>query len=354
MSRPAWSHPVEFRVAIIARMDRAGASVSVSERAPRVPTTERRRRWTPVSALEFVGCDSCRMTLAEYEAYPEDGRKIEFFDSEAGLAWMVSEPETLAHADAGSRLVELVHEIAMVRGSPVRCSGAGGLRLLDPDAGQVRAIHPDQMVFLHPERLDPAHRSFLRVGQDVHPDVVLEVDHTRDTRRDKLALYEEWGFPELWVEVPDAYIPSRPRGLRPEVRIYQLRGERYVESGTSRAFPGWRAEEIHEALNEPVLSAGMRAVLMRVGLALGEREGTGPDDDALLASVRTAGRAEGRAEGHAELLRAFLAARGIAPPPGFPSAEQRAALAATSEADTVAAALSADDFADFLARLGIP
>lgn len=330
-------------------MDRVGASPSVVEPAPRVPAPAGTRRWTPVSALEFVGCDSCRMTLAEYEDYPEDGRKIEFFDSEAGLAWMAREPETLAHSEPGARLVELVHEIAMVRGSPVRCSGAGGLRLLDPAAGQVRAIHPDQMVFLHPGRLDPAPRSFVRVGQDVYPDVVLEVDHTRDTRRDKLALYEEWGFPELWVEVPDAYIASRPRGLRPELRIYALREDRYVESGTSRAFPGWRADEIHEALNEPVVSAGTRAVLKRVGLALGEREGTGPEDDVLLGSVL----AEGRAEGRAELLRAFLVARGIAVPASFPSARQLAALAATSEADTVAAAVSADDFAGFLARLGI-
>ena len=39
------------------------------------------------------------------------------------------------------------------------------------------------------------------VGEDDFPDVVLEVDHTTDVHRGKLALYESWGFPEVWAEV---------------------------------------------------------------------------------------------------------------------------------------------------------
>ena len=72
------------------------------------------------------------------------------------------------------------------------------------------------------------------------------------------------------------------------------------------------------------------------------------------AEGRMEGRAEGRMEGRAALLRAFLAARGMAVPPDFPSARQVTALTATSEADSLAAAARADDYADFLARLGIP
>ena len=47
---------------------------------------------------------------------------------------------------------------------------------------------------------------------------------------------------------------------------------------------------------------------------LGEREGTGPDDDPLLGSQRRRSRAEGRAG----LARAMLAARGIEVAAGFP------------------------------------
>ena len=112
-----------------------------------------RRRWTPVSALEFAGCDAIRMTLAEYEALGDDD-KVEFFDSAAGLAWRIREPVALQHEGPGRRLVAALERIGMTRGSPIRCIGAGGLRLLDVETGQVRAIHPDEMVFLHPESGD--------------------------------------------------------------------------------------------------------------------------------------------------------------------------------------------------------
>ena len=113
----------------------------------------RQRRWTPVSALEFAGCGAIRMTLAEYEALGDDDR-VEFFDSAAGLAWRVQEPVALQHEGPGRRLVAALERIGMTRGSPIRCIGAGGLRLLDVETGQVRAIHPEEMVFLHPESGD--------------------------------------------------------------------------------------------------------------------------------------------------------------------------------------------------------
>ena len=65
-------------------------------------------------------------------------------------------------------------------------------------------------------------------------------------------------------------------------------------------FPGWTAVEIHAALNEETFSAETSAVLERVGTVLGEREGTGPDDDPLLGAQRRRSRARGHAEGHAK------------------------------------------------------
>ena len=344
-------------------LDVPGAGYNVAagmEPAYGTPTRET-RRWTPVTALRFVGCESCRMTLREYEDYPEDGRKIEFFDSEAGLAWMLRDGPRREHEEPARRLTALVERISLTRGSPVRCLGESQVRLLDPDSRQVRLIHPDEMVFLQPERAGDARRGFLRVGEDAYPDVVLEVDHTTDIRRSKLALYEEWGFPELWVEVPDAYSAGRPRGLRPELRIYRLAGERYVLSHESRAFPGWQGSEIHRALNEPVVSAETSAVLARVGRALGEREGTGPDDDPLLCEQRAAARREGRAEGVAEgiarMVDAMLRERGISVPANVPAGvagRYRDVLRRASEEQLLGAVAAADSFADFLSRLEGP
>ena len=57
---------------------------------------------------------------------------------------------------------------------------------------------------------DSSSGKVVEVGLDALPDVVLEVDNTTDVRRGKLGLYESWGFPEVWVVVPDEPEPNRP------------------------------------------------------------------------------------------------------------------------------------------------
>ena len=78
------------------------------------------------------------------------------------------------------------------------------------------------------------------VGEDDFPDVVLEVDHATDVHRGKLALYEAWGFPEVWVEVPDAPSPSRPHRRPSGLTIHVLEHGRFRVAAASRAFPGSR------------------------------------------------------------------------------------------------------------------
>ena len=337
-----------------------GTGATTLEQARRVSSPPRKRRWIPVSALEFVGCESCRMTMAEFKARRDE--RVEFFDSEAALAWMVRDGPYREHEEPRFRLAALVHEISQTRGSRIRCLGETELRLLDTESRQVRSINPDQMVFLHPEQVDRMSAGYLRVGEDAYPEVVLEVDNTTDVRRNRLKLYEEWGFPEVWVEVPNTISPSRPRGLKTGLRIYLLEGERYALSTESRAFPGWRAAEIHRALNEIVVSAETSAVLARVGRTLGEREGTGPDDDPLLGPTRrqklAQGRAEGIAQGRAQaragLVRGMLESRDIAVSADFTGPRDRAVIAAASDEAVLSAASSAESESDFVARLTPP
>ena len=323
---------------------------------------ESRGRGTPRSELEFPGCYARPMTRTQYEAH--EGR-VEFFDSRAEIAWMVREPAHAPHERPRYRLVELLARIALVRGSPIKGLGETRIRWTEAGSGEHRSIHPDQMLFLHPDRTEGKISQYLDVGEDPYPDVVLEVDSTTDVRRNRLKLYEDWGFPELWVEVPAAYAPGRPAGLRSGMRIYLLEAGRYVPSEESRAFPGWRAVEIHRALNESVLSEETSAVLSRVGEALGEREGTGPEDDPLLRQQRAEGRAEGVAEGRAEgvaegvgrVARALLRQRGVPVPPEFPAGlaiRDLDALRAASAKRLLDAASAADSVTDFLARLDDP
>ena len=294
------------------------------------------------------------MTRAQYAEH--EGR-VEFFDSRAAIVWMVREPAHAPHERPRNRLGHLLERIAQVRGSGIESLGEVEIRRTEFGSGEHQSIHPDQMVFLRPEHTKGKVSQYLNVGEDPYPDVVLEVDSTTDVRRNRLELYAAWGFPEVWVEVPDAYAPSRPAGLRSGLRIYLLEAGRYALSEESVAFPGWRAAEIHRALNERVISHQTSAVLSRVGRRLGEREGTGPDDDPLLRGQRAEGRTEGVAEGRTAMIRALLRQRSVPVPRDFPAglaASYREALRAASEERILAAISAANSFADFLTRLDDP
>ncbi len=187
----------------------------------------------------------------------------------------------------------------------------------------------------------------------------LEVDHTTDVRRGKLLQYEAWGFPELWVEVPDRVASSHPRGLIPGLTIYLLGENGYEVAPESRAFSGWGAFEIHDAMNETTPSALTCVVLERVGMTMGAEEGTGPDDDPLLRSQRRKGYNIGHAQGHAEgqtagraaLACGILRSRGIEISPGLADTLQEApAFAESSDATIAAAAMAAESETDFLRR----
>ena len=265
--------------------------------------------------LEFPGCLEVRLTRADIEQY--EGR-IEFWDARTELAMVAEPPPTLAHEIPSQRLAKLATLMAAARGSPIETFGAVDLLQLAGDGEWRRIMQADQTVYLNPgEHTPPGDR--IKVGEDRLPDVVLEVDNTTDVRQGKLYLYESWGFPEVWVEVPDKPSRSRSKSLPPGLTIHALERGRFVETPVSRAFPGWTAVEIHRAMNEPALSEETVAALRRVGRRMGAAEGTGPDDDPFLGAERRESRSEGRAESHAEVraevlhgaLQQVFAARGI-------------------------------------------
>ena len=251
----------------------------------------------PLSELEFAGCEAFPLTRGEYDRY--EGR-LEVWDAETETAWRVRSPTSPAHESPAARLAGLVERIAMVRGSFIGCYGTTDLLVRDAEGKPRRVMQADEVVYLYPSRADLLGAAAIVVGEHPLPDVVLEVDHTTDVRRGKLRLYESWGFPELWVDVPERRASSRPRRRRAGLTIHLLEGGAYRESPVSRAFPGWRAAAIHTALNEAEPSGWTHAMLEHLGRTLGERDGTGPDDDALSRSLLDQGRAEGHAKGRAE------------------------------------------------------
>ena len=323
----------------------------------------------PSSELAFPGCKPVHLPREKLELY--DGR-LEFWDGATETAW-VCEPNSPYHEKPGGALPGLVERIAQVRGSPITCYGSMDLMVRDERGRPSRILQADQSVYLHPGRARLPGAVAMEWGEHDFPDVVLEVDHTTDVYRGKLKLYEAWGFPEVWVEVPNHRAASRPKRRRAGLTMHVLEDGAYRESAESRAFPGWSAEEVHVSFNERVRSAETCAVLERVGRVLGKREGTGPDDDPMLRSLRVRsreegevvgkvlgrmeglvegerkGRVEGRVEGRAGMVRAILSSRGIGFSEDFPAGVP--GLAESPEAVIVAAALACDGERDFRARI---
>ena len=264
--------------------------------------------------LEFPGCRSGRLTAEQLDALEEDPKnRFEYWDRDTETVWMVREPAGAPHERPGCRLVECTQVIAASRGSGMTCLGAVDLCLLDEQGRRRKIMQADQCVYLRPARARVPTDGGMELGGHDFPDVVLEVDHTTDIRRGKLKLYEAWGFPEIWVEVPDRYTRSRRRGVRPGVTIWlQGKDGRYRESPASRAFPGWRAEEIHAALGEAPWTEEICEALDRVGRTLGAVEGTTPDDLGWVRRHRDEVRAEGEARANTR-VKALLMDKVLGP-----------------------------------------
>ncbi len=149
--------------------------------------------------------------------------------------------------------------------------------------------------------------------------------------------------------MPDERAAGRLRGRRPGLTIHRLVAGAYHASAASGVFPGWTAVEIHAGLNETMLSERTFAVLQRVGVVLGARDGTGPDDDPMLGWHRREGPSQGRTAARVEMVREMLRARAIAL--SDENLAQLPALEAASDEALVRAALACNGAADFFARL---
>ncbi len=307
------------------------------------------------TAADFPGCRPVPLPREELD---DCEMRLEYWDAATETAW-ICDPVSSYHEGPTQRLTGLVRLIAAVRGAPMECFGHTDLTERDAHGEPRLIMQADEMVYLHPARARLP-RPVLTIGEHDFPEVVLEVDHTTDARRRKLPQYEAWGFPEVWIEVPEADAPSRPRSRRSGLTIHLLEDGAYREAAASRAFPGWAVAEIHAALNEQTFSAETSAALERVGAVLGEREGTGPDDDPLLGAQRRRSRAEGHAEGHAAgraegraaglvaLARALLAARGVEVSAGFPGVPGFAELPEHVIAEAATGCVSEADFRERL------
>ena len=287
----------------------------------------------------FPGCEPFPLPESALEEY--EGR-LEFWDGLTETAWKVSEPTSPQHEGPSRRLARVTERIAALRGLPIASFGSSDLVQRDAARRLRWLMQADEVLYLHPDRVRLAPK--IDVDADPLPDVVLEVDHSADVRRRKLGIYQESGFPEFWVLVP--WESSR---RAPGLAIH-VRGEAgYAETSESRAFPGWRAEEIHRALTETPWSAETVRTVERVARAMGAREGARPEDDPFTRSITLKAEAKGRNEMLEANVRAVLRARDIEA--ALASEEDRMFFGAVPAETLMTAALACTGEADFRRRV---
>ena len=297
----------------------------------------RRRLSSSGAEAGFPGCEAVSMNAEQFERCD---RHVEYWDAQDGVAWMVRDV-SIEHERPLSRLAVLVHRIAEKRGAPMLCCGTTSLYDRD-SVGNARVMEADQAVYLDGVGAQ-AIRSPILIREGQGPDIVLEVDHTTDSRRHKLGIYEEWCVPEVWIEVPDAPARGRPKSRRSGLAIYVFdeKTKHYREAAASEALPGWTAAEIHLALNEGIVSESTLKAVARVGQTMREQEGNEPLSPNAFATRVAAERTE--------MVYAILARRGISFVPDFLADDS--SLAALDVDRIVEAALACDSAADFLVYL---
>ena len=184
----------------------------------------------------FPGCHPVRISREEIA---DCEIRFEYWDADTEIAMICDPPVSYYHERPAHRLAQLARLIAAARGAPIEAVGHTDLLVRNARGERQRIMQADQILFLRPAQTIPVGKA-IEVAVDALPDVVLEVDNTTDVRRGKLRLYESWGFPEVWVEVPDEPEPNRPASLRSGLTIHvQARG-RLRPVPTSRALTGRR------------------------------------------------------------------------------------------------------------------
>ena len=287
------------------------------------------------------GCRPVPLSRREIARY--EGR-YEYWDGATEVAWEVHDVSA-RHEEPCGRLVELVKDIGKMRGKPISTYGTADLQERKADGTRVQAARADQLIYLDCPAGPP---QTIVVGDFPMPDVVFEVDLTTDVRDRKLGVYAAWGIPELWVEVPDASMPSKRK--RPGLSIHVLKDGQYRQRAESDAFPTLSARELHRALNEPWTSSFTVATGRRVGEAMGRLTGTGPDDDPFMGVERRMSRHAGQRRERLATVESLLAARNIRAADELADESDR--IAALPREAVIKAALECRDLRDFLGRLG--
>jgi len=134
-----------------------------------------------------------RVSYADLERAPEDGRRYELYDGEV----LVVPSPHVRHQDAAANVFELLHSYARRHG------GKALIAPIDIVFSEFDVLQPDVAFFCDPRR------HLLRQDEAIRaaPDLVVEVlspSTERSDRGRKMQVYARFGVPEYWIVDPYA------------------------------------------------------------------------------------------------------------------------------------------------------
>ena len=151
-----------------------------------------------------------RVSFAELQRWPDDGRRYELYDGEV----IVVPAPVPRHQLVVLRISQLLSEYA---------DASGGLALTSPiDIAFTEhdVLQPDVVLFRRERRPLINMMEVIRVAPDLAVEVLSRSTEARDRGR-KMQLFERFGVPEYWIVDP----------INNFIEIYELRDDRYEQTG---------------------------------------------------------------------------------------------------------------------------
>jgi Uma2 family endonuclease len=152
--------------------------------------------------------------------------------------------EMMTPLEEHSRCSRLVESLILVFAEEVRLDvqSLGSVLLKQSEIG--RAIQPESCYYVGQE-IRFRDRAELEMQEVAPPDLVVDVA-IADGKFDRLSIYDSLEVPEIWRYKTQ----TGEDALKGELKIYQRRGDRYVESLTSQLFPFLPGARIQEFLEQ--------------------------------------------------------------------------------------------------------
>lgn len=151
--------------------------------------------------------------------------------------------EMVTPLEEHDRCMRLIESLILVIADELylKIHSIGSVLLTLPEVGQ--AIQPEAAYSLEEVRLTK--RAELDLSQAAPPDLAIEVAISSG-KIDRFSLYASMGVPELWFYLTTV----GDQVLKGNLQIFQLQGDRYVETPNSKLFPALPAKRVLEFLEQ--------------------------------------------------------------------------------------------------------